>query len=115
MKRKIQLFCLFTMLCSGVAVAASPVAYVYVTATVSEPDTPGPIYAYSAASNGKLTPIKGSPFAVSGMGAAFPPFAKNAKGGAPDHLWQGKKYAPLSVTQYTRMRMTSSWSIAVHL
>ena len=56
MKRKIQLFCLFTMLCSGAAVAASPVAYVYVTATVSEPDTPGPIYAYSAASNGKRSP-----------------------------------------------------------
>jgi hypothetical protein len=25
------------------------------------------------------------------LGSAFPPFARNAKDGAPDHLWQGKK------------------------
>jgi hypothetical protein len=26
--------------------------------------------------------------------SAIPPFAENAKDGAPDPLWQGKKYAP---------------------
>jgi hypothetical protein len=52
------------------------------------------------------------------LGSAFPPFAKSAKdgadtagrtdvftrgsrNGAPDRLWQGKKYAPLLLTQYT--------------
>jgi hypothetical protein len=35
------------------------------------------------------------------LGSAFPPFAKSAKDGAPDRLWQGKKYAPLLLTQYT--------------
>jgi hypothetical protein len=34
------------------------------------------------------------------LGSAFPPFAKSAKDGAPDRLWQGKKYAPLLLTQY---------------
>jgi hypothetical protein len=65
MKRKTQLFSLLTMLCSGMAFAASPVAYVYVQKPV-QGDNLAPIYAYATASNGKLTPIKGSPFHVTG-------------------------------------------------
>ena len=66
MIRKIQLFSLLTMLCSGMAFAASPVAYVYVQKPVQGDYVVAPIYAYTAASNGKLTPIKGSPFHVMG-------------------------------------------------
>ena len=65
MLRKIQLFSLLTMLSSGMAFAASPVAYVYVQKPV-QGDYVAPIYAYATASNGKLTPIKGSPFHVMG-------------------------------------------------
>ena len=33
----------------------------------------------------------------------FPTLRKKARRvGAPDHLWQGKKYSPLLVTQHTR-------------
>jgi hypothetical protein len=67
MTRKIQLFCLITMLCTGVAVAASPAAYVYVTATTSEPDAPGQNSGYSTDSKGKVTKLKGSPFGVTGI------------------------------------------------
>ena len=63
MTRKIQLFlCLITMLCSGEAFAASPAAYVYVQQPVQGDIYSAPIFAYAAASDGKLTPIKGSPF-----------------------------------------------------
>jgi hypothetical protein len=51
----ILIVCLMATLSTGVAVAASPVAYVYT-------GTPGGIHAFSASSAGKLTPIKGSPF-----------------------------------------------------
>jgi hypothetical protein len=46
---------LIITLCTGVAVAASPVAYVYMTGL-------GGIDAYEVSSAGKVTPIKGSPF-----------------------------------------------------
>jgi hypothetical protein len=62
MTRKIQLFCLFTTLCTGVAIASSPVAYVYVQQPVQGDIYSSPIFAYAAASDGKLTPIKDSPF-----------------------------------------------------
>jgi hypothetical protein len=62
MTRNIQLFfiCLIATLSTGVAFAASPVAYVYVQ------ETGGPVSVYSAASDGKLTQIKGSPFDLPG-------------------------------------------------
>jgi hypothetical protein len=53
MKSKIQLLSLFAALCAGSA--SAQVAYVYVPTNLG-------IYAYSASSAGKLTPIKGSPF-----------------------------------------------------
>jgi hypothetical protein len=70
MTHKIQLFlCLITMLSPGVALAASPVAYVYVQEDSSQNgDTaPSPISVYAAASDGKLTKIKGSPFQATGV------------------------------------------------
>jgi hypothetical protein len=54
-----------TAICTRVAVAQSPVAYVYVAQTdqlQSEPIGTQPIYAYSVAPDGMVTPIKGSPF-----------------------------------------------------
>jgi hypothetical protein len=64
--RSIRLIACLTMLCTGVAFAASPVAYVYEGATYS-PDQPSHqisslIWGYAAAPDGKLTPIDGSPF-----------------------------------------------------
>jgi len=53
--------CLTVATCTGMAVAQSPVAYVY----VGENGTQTPfsaISAFAASSDGKLTPIKGSPF-----------------------------------------------------
>jgi hypothetical protein len=49
------------VLCSS-AFAASPVAYVYVQPPVGGTTTTAPIHVYSAASDGKLTQIKDSPF-----------------------------------------------------
>jgi hypothetical protein len=56
--------CLITLLTPGMAIAASPVAYVYVQEDSSQSgDTaPSPISVYADASDGKLTKIKGSPF-----------------------------------------------------
>jgi hypothetical protein len=52
---------LVTAICTGVAVAQQPVAYVYVGQDAVQ--TPySAIYAYAASSDGKLTEIKGSPF-----------------------------------------------------
>jgi len=66
MTRGIGLFvCLVAMLFTGMAFAASPVAYVYVAQDsqfVSTSWTTSPISAYSVASDGKLTQITGSPF-----------------------------------------------------
>jgi hypothetical protein len=64
-------------LSAGVALAASPVAYVFVQEDSSQTgDTaPSPISVYAAASNGKVTKIKGSPFKqIAGV-----MFANNAK------------------------------------
>jgi hypothetical protein len=57
------ILCLMATLSTGVAVAASPVAYVFVQEDSSQTgDTaPSPISVYAAASDGKLTKIKGSP------------------------------------------------------
>ena len=56
--------CLVTTICTGIAVAQSPVAYVYVAEDAH--DTTGslnsPISVYAASPGGKLTQIKGSPF-----------------------------------------------------
>jgi hypothetical protein len=51
---------LSALLFSASARAASPVAYVYVQEVVA--GTTSPIYAFSAASDGRLTKVKGSPF-----------------------------------------------------
>ena len=63
--------CLASMTCTGMAFAQSPVAYVYVTQTDQLPNESfqtQPIYAYSVTSNGKVTPVEGSPFTqISGM------------------------------------------------
>jgi hypothetical protein len=58
------ILCLMATLSTGVGAAASPVAYVYVQEDSSQSgDTaPSPISVYAAASNGKLSKIKGSPF-----------------------------------------------------
>jgi len=60
--RVLQILALLASLCTGVAFAASPVAYVYVQTPVQGDVYSAPIFAYAAASDGKLTPIKGSPF-----------------------------------------------------
>jgi hypothetical protein len=70
MSRHLQLsLCLMTTLCTGAASAQSsipdstgstPVAYIYVAASKSA--DANQIYAFAAASNGKLTEVKGSPF-----------------------------------------------------
>jgi hypothetical protein len=54
--------CLVTAICTGAALAQSPVAYVYVAETGPNQTTTGPISVYAASSAGKLTEIKGSPF-----------------------------------------------------
>jgi hypothetical protein len=61
MTRKIQLFCLFTSLSSGVAIAATPVAYVYVQPPVGGAVYSTPVYVYAANSAGKITQIEASP------------------------------------------------------
>lgn len=53
--------CVVTAICTGMAAAQSPVAYVYVGESAVQTQY-SPVYAYSASSDGKLTPIKGSPF-----------------------------------------------------
>jgi hypothetical protein len=65
MTRNFQLFfiCLFSMLSTGVAFAASPVAYVYVQqdGVFSQSNPPdSPISIFSVASDGKLTQVKGA-------------------------------------------------------
>jgi hypothetical protein len=65
MTRCMGLFAFLPMLFTGMAFAASPVAYVYVAQNsqfVSTSWTTSPISAYSVASDGKLTQITGSPF-----------------------------------------------------
>jgi hypothetical protein len=66
MTRTLQLFFCLIVLSSSAAFAASPVAYVYVAEDASIVDqyyfSNSPITIFSAASNGKLTQIKGSPF-----------------------------------------------------
>jgi hypothetical protein len=62
--------CLVSTMCTGMAVAQSPVAYVYVAEDNSYTAGSGtsPITAYAAFSDGKLTPLPGSPFThVSGL------------------------------------------------
>jgi hypothetical protein len=57
--------CLVTAICTGAAVAQSPVAYVYVAQTSQQDGTSfpsEPIYAFSVDSAGKVTPLNGSPF-----------------------------------------------------
>jgi hypothetical protein len=57
--------CLVATICTAVAVAQSPVAYVYVAQTpqtTSESYDTQPIYAYQVTADGKATPIEGSPF-----------------------------------------------------
>jgi hypothetical protein len=67
MTHKIRLFlCLSATLSTGVAVAVSPVAYVYVQQPLQGDISSAPIFAYAATSAGKLTPIKGSPFTATG-------------------------------------------------
>jgi hypothetical protein len=56
MTRKVQLFCLFATLCSGVAIAATPVAYVYVQQPVSGDIYSAPIFVYAAASGVSFRP-----------------------------------------------------------
>jgi len=58
--------CLVTMFSTGMVVAQTPVAYVYV-AQSSPNNLTSPVSAYAAASNGKLTPINGSPFTTEGI------------------------------------------------
>jgi hypothetical protein len=58
--------CLIALLTPGLAIAASPVAYVYVQQPLQGASSSAPIYAYAAASAGILTPIKGSPFTATG-------------------------------------------------
>jgi hypothetical protein len=65
MTRNIQLACLGATLCTAVALAqtsTSPVAYVYVSNTVDPNTGITQINAYSAAANGRLTAVSGSPF-----------------------------------------------------
>src|SRR5277367_6654501 len=54
--------CLVTTICTGIAVAQSPVAYVYVAEDAPTGSLNSPTSVYAASSAGKLTPIKGSPF-----------------------------------------------------
>jgi hypothetical protein len=63
------LTCLTALLTPGMALAASPVSYVYVQEDSSQTgDTaPSAISVYAAASDGKLTKIKGSPFQATGV------------------------------------------------
>jgi hypothetical protein len=74
MTRPIQFFaCLFAVLCTGLAFAQdnsthSPVAFVYVSSSPSA--NQNEINAFAAASNGKLTPISGSPFSANVQGMA---------------------------------------------
>jgi hypothetical protein len=58
------ILCLMATLSTGVAVAASPVAYVFVQEDSSQTgdNAPSPISVYSAASDGGLIKLKGSPF-----------------------------------------------------
>ena len=69
MRRFPLVLCLIALLTPGMAIAASPVAYVYVQEDSSQTgDTaPSPISVYAAASDGKLTAIKGSPFQATGV------------------------------------------------
>ncbi len=64
MSRKTQILALLATLCTGVAFAASPVAYVYVQngSVNAQGNLVYSISVYSAASDGKLTLVKGSPF-----------------------------------------------------
>jgi hypothetical protein len=79
--------CLASITCTGIAFAESPVAYVYVTQTDQLPGesfATQPIYAYSVTSNGKVTPVEGSPFTeISGMmvGTNGSHFITNGYGG----------------------------------
>jgi hypothetical protein len=57
--------CIATAICTGLAAAQSPVAYVYVAQTPqlqNESYDTQPIYAFSVAPDGRVTPISGSPF-----------------------------------------------------
>ena len=54
--------CLVTTICTGIAVAQSPVAYVYVAEDAPTGSVNSPTSVYAASSAGKLTPINGSPF-----------------------------------------------------
>ncbi|HEV2133349.1 MAG TPA: Ig-like domain-containing protein [Terracidiphilus sp.] len=66
--RSILTFACLTALSSGIALAQSPVAYVYVAEDFASSPTNSPITAYAASSNGQLTQIPGSPFTqTSGM------------------------------------------------
>ena len=69
MRRFPLVLCLIALRTPGMAIAASPVAYVYVQEDSSQTgDTaPSPISVYAAASDGKLTAIKGSPFQATGV------------------------------------------------
>jgi hypothetical protein len=62
MRSLILTACLATTICTGIAVAQSPVAYVYVAEDLSPANTASPITAYTASADGKLTLLKGSPF-----------------------------------------------------
>lgn len=62
--------CLVATICTGIAVAQSPVAYVYVAEDFPSgvPPTSSPITVYAASSSGTLSQIPGSPFTqTSGM------------------------------------------------
>jgi hypothetical protein len=54
--------CLAAAACTGMVVAQTPVAYVYVAEDTNNLTTISPIAAYAASSDGKLTPLPGSPF-----------------------------------------------------
>lgn len=54
--------CLVSTMCAGIAVAQSPVAYVYVAEDTSNTTITSPISAYAASTEGKLTPLPGSPY-----------------------------------------------------
>ena len=54
--------CLVSAMCTGMAVAQAPVAYVYVAEDLSPANTASPITAYAASADGKLIPLKSSPF-----------------------------------------------------
>jgi hypothetical protein len=54
--------CLVTAICTGAALAQSPVAYVYVAQQGPDQYTSGPIAVYAASSAGQLSQISGSPF-----------------------------------------------------